>query len=150
MPGIKNTAENDEYKVEGRGINMTVALGYDIINLKRLNFYPQAALIMQDFDIHLKRKNATRDIQTITGLIANPAGGRLENRALNASLGLELDYHLLYSPKGGGGVILALRYGRVLPLSKGKFKIDGRDSSYKSDDRISESFFAVVLKFYTG
>jgi hypothetical protein len=147
IPGIKNSAQNSDYKIELRSISMELAVGYDILNLKRLHFYPQLSLGFQDLDIEMIRKSATTDIINESEMVMQPAGTRLEKRSLMLSYGGELDYHLLYTP-AGGGIILGLRYGLTSILSNGKFKINEKPSAYSSSDKICESFFSAVIKIY--
>jgi hypothetical protein len=148
VPGLKNTASNSDYKIEVNGINLELVFGYDVLNLKRLHFYPQLSLSLQDLEIEVKRKTAATDVTNVNQLILNPAGTSLEKSSFNLAYGVELDYHLAYSA-AGGGIILGLRYGRTTPLVKGKYTISGGDpSSFKSPDIMNESFFSVVLKFY--
>src|SRR5688572_19809909 len=109
VPAIKNKAtDGDGCSVEVNGINMQLALGYDIVQLRRLHVYPQLAFGLQHFDIETHRNNATKYVVTATDLLINPAGTTLEKRSFDMSYGLEVDYHLLYSTSSSG-VIVGLR-----------------------------------------
>jgi hypothetical protein len=147
VPGIKNRASNDDYSIEVSGINMQLAFGYDVLHLRRLHFYPQFSFALQDFDINITRKNATSDITDVNDLVLNPAGTRLEKSSFDMSYGAELDYHLLHT-LSRGGIILGLRYGRVVTLADEKFMINKSKSGFQSSDTIVESFFSIVAKFY--
>ena len=127
-PGIKNQASDGDYTVEVKGTNFQLGLGYDILNLKRLQLYPQVAFGLQDFDIEVKINRAPDYIRTVNDLILNAAGTSLKKNSFDMSYGLELDYHLLYS-KSKGGIIVGLRYGRVVTLADGKFKMANETQS---------------------
>lgn len=145
--GIKNRASNSEYTLDVKGFNAHLGVGYDILNTKRFQFYPQLALGIQGFDIDLKKKSAASDIKNINELLSNPSGTALSRNSFNLTYGLELDYHLLYSPNGVG-IILGAQYARTATIAEGNFRINGNRSAFESNDRMNQSFFAVVLKFY--
>jgi hypothetical protein len=147
VPGIKNRASNADYSVEVKGINMQLAFGYDLLHLRRLHFYPQISLALQDIDISVTRKSSTTDIVNVDDLVLKPAGSELRKSSFDMSYGVELDYHVLHSISSGG-IILGVRYGRVVTLTDGKFRINDSKSSYESSDSMNESFFSVVAKFY--
>jgi hypothetical protein len=146
-PGIKNRVSNDDYSIEVEGMSFQLGIGYDILNLKRLQLYPQLAFGHQSFDIEVHRKNAVNDVVTVNDLILDPAGTSMTKSSFDMTYGLELDYHLLYS-KANGGIILGLRYGRVVTLAEGPFKINKSKTKFESSDSISESFVSIVAKFY--
>ena len=54
--GLKNSVSNRDYTVKVGGVNMQLVLGYDLLNLKRLHFYPQVTAGLQAFDLQVKRK----------------------------------------------------------------------------------------------
>jgi hypothetical protein len=147
VPGIKNSASNNDYLIEVNGINLQLAFGYDILRLRRLHFYPQISFGLQDFDIDVTRLNSTADIVNVEDLVFNPAGTELEKSLFDMSYGAELDYHVLYSISRGG-IILGLRYARTVTLAEGGFRIHKSKSAFESPDSIDESFFSIVAKFY--
>jgi len=147
VPGIKNRASNNDFTVEVNGINMQLAFGYDILRLRRLHFYPQVSFALQDFDIEVTRKNSSNDIISVNDLVVNPSGTKLEKSSFDMSYGLELDYHLLHTISRGG-IIIGLRYARVVTLADERFRINDSESSFKSSDSINDSFFSIVAKFY--
>jgi hypothetical protein len=146
-PVIRNSVSNADYTIDVRGIEMEISLGFDLINLKRIQFYPQVGLALQDLDIDVMRKSANVDITDVEGMVLQPAGSQLDKSSFVLTYGAELDYHLAYST-ARQGIILGLRYGFSTPIVEGKFKVNGKTSSYESADRIATSFFSAVLKFY--
>jgi hypothetical protein len=146
-PGIKNRVSNNDYAIEVEGMSFQLGIGYDILNFKRVQLYPQLAFGYQSFDIEVHRKNAVNDVITVNDLVLNPAGTSMTKNSFDMTYGLELDYHLLYS-KANGGIILGLRYGRVVTLAEGPFKINKTKTKFESSDSINESFLAIVVKFY--
>jgi hypothetical protein len=144
--GLKNSVRNRDYTVKVSGVNMQLVLGYDLLNLKRLHFYPQVTAGLQAFDLQAKRKSATTDITDVEGLFSHPTGASLTRTSFDLGYGVELDYRLIYG--SSGGLILGLRYGQSVMAAKGKFDLNGDKSSFKLDDRLNESFLQVVLKIY--
>lgn len=147
VPGMKNTASNNDFTVEVSGLSMQLVFGYDILHLRRLHFYPQIAFGLLAFDIEVMRKNSVNDITTVYDLVTNPSGTRLGNTSFDMSYGVELDYHLLHTI-ARGGIIIGVQYGWVVPLAEKKFKIKDSKSSFQTSDSMKESFFSVVAKFY--
>ena len=146
-PGIANTTSTDAYNLKVEGMTMDVAAGYDILNLKRFQFYPQLRLGLQEFEINVMRTAARRDITGVSELVSNMAETTLEKTSLPLTYGLEADYHLLHSA-GSGGIILAFKYGLTTDLVRGKWKMNGDSAAFYSSDRIRESSITVLLRVY--
>lgn len=146
-PGIKNSTSNDDYRIEVEGMSLDIAAGFAALDLKRLQLYPQLRLGLQDFEINAMRRAARHDITDVNELISNPAETTIERSSLTLTYGLEADYHLLYS-ENSGGIILAFKYGVTSDLARGKWKIDNETAAFSSSDRIRESSFTLLLRFY--
>lgn len=146
-PGIKNSTSTDAYRIAVEGISMDIAVGYDLLNLKRFQLYPQLRLGLQEFEINAFRKAAPQDITDVSALVSNLTETTIERSSLPLTYGLEADYHLVHS-EGSGGIILAFKYGLTADLAAGKWKINKETSAFSSADRIRESSFTVLLRFY--
>lgn len=146
-PGIANGTTTDEYDLKVEGMTMDVTAGYDLLNLKRFQIYPQLRLGLQEFDINVVRTAAPRDITGVNELVSNMAETTLEKTSLPLTYGLEADYHLLHS-EGSGGIILAFKYGLTTDLARGKWKMNGDSAAFSSPDRIRESSFTALLRIY--
>jgi hypothetical protein len=146
-PGLINSVNDANYKIEARGLQLELLLGYDILNLKRIHFYPFVAIAFQDFAMSSFRTAASTDIISINDFVLNPSGTTISQTSLAITYGAELDFRLT-NPYSRLGLILGLRYGRTQTLVEGKFKVDYNSSSFSSPDVFYGSFFSGVLKFY--
>ena len=146
-PGIANATTTDAYNLKVEGMTMDVAAGYDVVNLKRFQVYPQLRLGLQEFEINVMRTAAPRDINGVSELVSNMAETTLEKTSLPLTYGFEADYHLLHS-EGSGGIILAFKYGLTTDLVRGKWKMNGESAAFYSSDRIRESSFTALLRIY--
>jgi hypothetical protein len=146
--GLKSSTSNSDYNIDLKTDFFGLGLGYDIVNLKRFQFYPQFALGFQYFDIEVTRKSAATDIIDVQGLVSGAGSTTASKTSFQLTYGLQADYHLVYNDESNGGIILAFRYGLTTNLSEGKFKINNKNSAFTTDDEIRKSFFSVALKFY--
>jgi hypothetical protein len=146
-PSIKNTVSNVDYTVDAERIWVGLVFGYDLLNVPRIHLYPQVSLDFQEFEITARRNAASTDITDINGLILNPAGSTAAKAAFTLSYSGEIDVNLLAGE--GSGIILGFRYGASIPLSEGRYSIDDESSSFDTPgDKIWNSFYSIVLKFY--
>lgn len=146
-PGLLNSVSDANYKIEVGGMQFEVLLGYDVLNSKRIHFYPLVALAFQDFRMSSFRTAASTDIISINDFVLNPSGTTISQTSFALTYGAELDFRLT-NPYSRLGLILGLRYGRTQTLVEGSFKVDYKSSSFDSSDVFYGSFWSVVVKFY--
>ena len=146
-PSFNKTTSNQDFKIKASSVAMEMNIGYDVINARRFQLYPQVGLSLQYLDLTVLRKASLDDIQDVNDLVFKSSSVNLSRATCMLSYGLEADYHVKYS-EGGAGIIVGLRYGMTTDLVEGKFKIDRQKSAFTLDDRMRESYFSVVVKVY--
>jgi hypothetical protein len=147
MIGIGNKSRYEPFEISVFGVGIDGAVGYDVVNSRRFQFYPQLTISYQRFEIDIERKDVPALADGIGALITNPMYTGMNKSSMLLTYGAEANYHLNYS-SGGKGIILAVKYGLTADLIQGTWKIDGEKIPYDSSDRIKESRLMVMLRFY--
>jgi hypothetical protein len=144
---FRNKSEDDTRKLEARGFSFEMGVGYDLINSKRFQLYPQASLAYQTFNLKAVSQNASTSINQVDQLFSQPGNTSLSKKSLMLNYGVEADYFVTQE-KNGGGVILGLVYGMSTDLAGGKFKMEGDRSSINiHNDRLKTSYVGLIVKF---
>jgi hypothetical protein len=143
----RNKSEDASRKLDVRGFSFEMGLGYDVINGKRFQLYPQAALAYQTFNLKAVNRDAPTNIGQVDQLFDQAGSTTITKRSLLLNYGIEADYFLTQE-KNGDGVVLGLVYGMSTDLAGGKFKMERHRSSINiHSDRLKTSYFGVIVKF---
>jgi hypothetical protein len=144
---FRNKVEDEARKLDARGFTFEMGLGYDVINSKRFQLYPQASLAYQTFHVKAVNREANTTISQVDQLFSQVGNTSLVKRSLLINYGVEADYFVSQF-KNGSGIILGLQYGMSTTIAPGKFKMEKRTSAIDMQhDRIRTSYFGVIVKF---
>lgn len=132
-------------------------IGYAIVDVKRVQFYPFAGLSYQSSELNFANVGLTPFElgsylydSLITAAQRNKMGAHYEfrKRDLMLNYGAELDLHLFYS-KRKTGFIIGLRAGGAMPLLSSGWKLEGTRYSQFNNFNIRDYYFDVVFRIYS-
>lgn len=143
----KSILNNVYVKVSGLNI-LNYTFGFDILNLKRFQFYPLIGISQQFTDIAFINKPTNTQYISLFEIGNQTNDISLQKNSWKVVGGVELDYHIKYSERSNG-IIVALRYGLTNTINEGKYKLNKVKVDYEPHVALRDSYLSLVIKFYT-
>jgi hypothetical protein len=146
--GISEKLRNDEVKLSfASSGQVSMSVGYDLLNWKRIHFYPFLGASYQKFSMDVKRRGIEPD-QDLQYYFDNVYRSTFKRRTLEGLAGAQLDVQLTKPKYESVQVILAIRGGVQTTLIDGDLRMSDGGYVVNVGDVGRESFLSVGFKLF--